>query len=107
MALVPCPECDEQTSDRARACPHCGFPVAEEVARALAKVTGHDRIRSARQRAAAGKLLNWSEGYTESSEAKRQARREMGFFERYRTIVLWGGAIVIVILQLIVLFASF
>ncbi|HLT35248.1 MAG TPA: hypothetical protein VK034_03160 [Enhygromyxa sp.] len=30
--LIPCPECERQVSDRARACPDCGFPVAEHVA---------------------------------------------------------------------------
>lgn len=27
MALIPCPECDYQISDRAVSCPHCGFPL--------------------------------------------------------------------------------
>ena len=27
MALIKCPECGGQVSDRAAACPHCGFPV--------------------------------------------------------------------------------
>ncbi|PRP90974.1 hypothetical protein ENSA5_60490 [Enhygromyxa salina] len=30
--LIPCPECERQVSDRAKACPDCGFPVAEHVA---------------------------------------------------------------------------
>jgi hypothetical protein len=29
--LIPCPECERQVSDRARACPDCGFPVSEHV----------------------------------------------------------------------------
>ena len=32
MALIHCPECEGRVSDRARACPHCGFPVLEAVA---------------------------------------------------------------------------
>lgn len=27
MALVRCPECERQVSDRAYTCPHCGYPV--------------------------------------------------------------------------------
>lgn len=27
MALMNCPECDKQVSDKAIACPHCGYPV--------------------------------------------------------------------------------
>lgn len=29
MALIDCPECGKQVSTQARACPHCGYPVAE------------------------------------------------------------------------------
>ena len=27
--LIKCPECDLQVSDRAFACPHCGYPLKE------------------------------------------------------------------------------
>jgi DNA-directed RNA polymerase subunit RPC12/RpoP len=30
--LISCPECWQQVSDRAKACPDCGFPVSEHVA---------------------------------------------------------------------------
>ena len=32
--LVDCPECEHRVSDRAAACPQCGFPIAEEIAAA-------------------------------------------------------------------------
>ena len=32
MALIDCPECTKPVSDAARACPTCGFPVAEKLA---------------------------------------------------------------------------
>ena len=31
MTLIACPECTGRVSDRAVACPHCGFPVREQV----------------------------------------------------------------------------
>ena len=31
MALVKCPECGKEVSDRAKSCPNCGFPIEEEV----------------------------------------------------------------------------
>jgi len=31
MALIECPECGGQVSDRAPACPHCGVPIAQGV----------------------------------------------------------------------------
>lgn len=30
MALIKCPDCGKDVSDRARACIHCGCPIAEE-----------------------------------------------------------------------------
>ena len=27
MALINCPECNREVSDRAESCPHCGFPI--------------------------------------------------------------------------------
>lgn len=32
MALMPCPECKTQVSDKAAACPHCGCPLTKEAA---------------------------------------------------------------------------
>lgn len=30
MALITCPECSGQVSDKAASCPHCGYPIAAE-----------------------------------------------------------------------------
>lgn len=30
MALISCPECNKQISDKAKFCPQCGFPLIEE-----------------------------------------------------------------------------
>jgi hypothetical protein len=30
MALINCPECDREISDKVKACPHCGFPFEPE-----------------------------------------------------------------------------
>lgn len=32
MALINCPECNKEISDKAGACPHCGFPLTKPVA---------------------------------------------------------------------------
>ena len=29
MAMIDCPECDREISDRAAACPNCGTPIAD------------------------------------------------------------------------------
>ena len=31
MALIKCPECDLQVSDKAITCPHCGYPLDAKV----------------------------------------------------------------------------
>src|SRR5215470_3664665 len=36
MALIQCPECGQQVSTAAKACPNCGYPVAEHVPQAAA-----------------------------------------------------------------------
>jgi len=36
VALVSCPECEQQISTLAVACPHCGFPLSGEAALAAA-----------------------------------------------------------------------
>ncbi|HWB74284.1 MAG TPA: hypothetical protein VG755_05000 [Nannocystaceae bacterium] len=42
--LVTCPECAREISDRAQACPGCGFPIAEEMAaRAAARTADRDQ----------------------------------------------------------------
>ena len=107
MALIPCPECDKQVSDRARSCPHCGFPVAEEIGRALAEVTGFDSVRSVRQRLAASKLRSWGERYTESESKTRHIdalRTGDGFGRRQQKMVVVAIAVVFVIVQLAILF---
>jgi len=51
--LVTCPDCTREVSDRARACPGCGFPIAEHLAeQAQAVVAIEDR----RTRAHAGEV---------------------------------------------------
>lgn len=30
MALIECPECHKEISDKALACPHCGYPIKQE-----------------------------------------------------------------------------
>ena len=29
MALIQCPECGKEVSDKVKACPHCGYPMEE------------------------------------------------------------------------------
>lgn len=42
--LINCPECELQVSDKAMACPHCGYPIKEKVARAKSKRHKYRRL---------------------------------------------------------------
>ncbi|KIG18406.1 hypothetical protein DB30_00691 [Enhygromyxa salina] len=44
--LISCPECERKVSDRAKACPDCGFPVAEHVAEQAAAAERAARLAS-------------------------------------------------------------
>lgn len=39
MALTNCPECEKEVSENAMACPHCGYPLQEEVGPQTAQPT--------------------------------------------------------------------
>lgn len=47
--LIHCPDCDREVSDRAHACPGCGFPIAEHV-REQAVLAARVVDRTARER---------------------------------------------------------
>ncbi len=73
-------------------------------------MTGHDRLRSARQRLAAGKLKNWSAGYLEG-EAGRERKgqvleRGQSFVDRHLKLLVFLVVAVIVALQLVLLFSA-
>lgn len=44
--LIPCPECQRPVSDRAHACPGCGFPVAEALHPQAPEIASPDIPRS-------------------------------------------------------------
>ena len=48
MALIHCPECDREISEKAAACPHCGYPVKPAAAEAysLTHAVGFSRSGS-------------------------------------------------------------
>lgn len=38
MALIKCPECNKEISDKATACPNCGYPIAKVSASGIVKI---------------------------------------------------------------------
>lgn len=54
MALIKCPECGKEVSDRAKACIHCGYPLAEiahveEVLSVEAPITDENRQTTSKE----------------------------------------------------------
>ena len=47
--LIPCPECERKVSDRAAACPECGFPIREWLAE-RAELERREQARQTRAR---------------------------------------------------------
>ena len=45
MALISCPECEKEISDKADACPHCGFPLSDGSATPVSAITPESRQR--------------------------------------------------------------
>lgn len=66
MALISCPECEEQISDKALACPHCGYPLRER------------RRRRSAQAAAPAAPEKKLPLVTEASAARRKYRYSVG-----------------------------
>lgn len=54
MALIECPECGKEISDKAESCPHCGFPVS--------KTLSHEREKYKAEDCAAGRITKTSCG---------------------------------------------
>lgn len=44
MALIRCPECNNEVSDRASICPHCGYPMSERIDSKSNSSNNGDRI---------------------------------------------------------------
>ena len=51
--LLPCPECGREVSDRAKACPTCGFPIVDELA---AKARDNERTADVESRTRVGEV---------------------------------------------------
>ena len=98
MSLIDCPECGERVSSYASACPHCGFPVAEDVQHAVEDVSGVGSARAFRHRAAAHKLEEWAES---TSQRARGTARDRG-----TKIVIGIVVSVVVILQLMWVYSA-
>lgn len=44
MALITCPECGREISDRAVCCPHCGYPIAQEITSPIVPIELNDNL---------------------------------------------------------------
>lgn len=44
MALITCPECGKQISDKAPACIHCGYPLQEQPPVTTATVSNSKKV---------------------------------------------------------------
>ena len=98
MTLLKCPECTLQISDRAAACPHCGFPLRQEAGATSSGSTpnalrGRVLLDLRELDAVADSITSdWLAGRISIAESERQSetKREeflVGKSEEYRRIV--------------------
>lgn len=65
MALIKCPECDREISDKAEACPHCGYPIKAQITK-----------RKSRGRGAKNKRKKLPNGFGSITEIKGKNLRK-------------------------------
>lgn len=57
MALINCPECSKEISDKVKACPHCGYPFEEQRSVSQTKNQPVKEVNTTPQKSKAKKLL--------------------------------------------------
>ena len=66
MSLMPCPECNNQISDKAITCPSCGFPIkTEKIVDKFDKITETEIQKKKETK----EQINNKKGFSESIEA--------------------------------------
>lgn len=78
MALMECPECQRQVSDKAAACPHCGHPIAarNDYPRGLAPSDLTEAVR-AEPRTSKETAQSEKRARKEAARQEKHARREL------------------------------
>ena len=69
MAMIKCPECGNQVSDKAKACIHCGCPISIETRKKVKK-------------------KEWNELTTEERQSVMSYRRKIGQFPVVSIIII-------------------
>lgn len=46
MAMIKCPECNQEISDQASVCPHCGYPIQEKAMAAMAAEISNSTVQT-------------------------------------------------------------
>ncbi len=103
MALIDCPECGSQVSDRAPTCPHCGVPIAlaanapnatAAAAAPRADAAEQEDANSARAQEAATASPPTSETYASRHESVEPFKlRIAGRPIPIAAILFWGGMV--------------
>lgn len=108
MALITCPECNKDISDKAPACPHCGLPTpgpsrtVVEAVQAAGTETRSTTVAPAKQKTRIGTWLTllailaavvW---YFNSPGYQKQFKADMPVAVKYRTALTGPGLVLMV-----------
>lgn len=77
--LLPCPECEREVSDKAEACPGCGFPIANHVDKAAADKRADDALASRKQIGEVDCVSCEARGYRRFPFTTADGNEEFGF----------------------------
>ena len=101
MALIECPECTREISSHASVCPGCGFPVARALREEFDEVTGTDKSKTFRGKAAGHKLDNWADRYSSNPDEIEDGSSKKTLAEKTTRITVFTAIVLVVILQLL------
>lgn len=101
MALIDCPECDRGVSSYATVCPGCGFPVARALRESVDEITGSDKSKAFRGKAAGDKLSSWADQYSGHPAEGEGSSGKKGLAEKKIKIAIFVAVLFVVVLQLL------
>lgn len=100
MALIKCPECGREVSDKAAACPHCGYPLAAMTKMPISEKTAACAAAPSPDNSGESEsMTTWDVTSTDVAVSCKQCGRVFKFSRRYFSKISPDGVIPSALLQ--------